>query len=400
MDAEVVIVGAGPAGSSLAASLADCGVSSALIDPRREIAAPGTGFDARVYALRPASVSFLKRCGIWNNVDGSRVCPIHEMRVSGDDGVSVLRFDAYEAGLAELAVIAEDANLQRAARVALESKPLVTLLAGRSVVDARWSEGQVELMLDDGSKVCAQLAVAADGADSRLRALAGIEIEMRPYRQRALVANFRAGKPHRCIAFQWFRDDGVLALLPLPGNQVSMVWSTAQGNAETLLALEPRELARRVGEASRHELDELSLCTAVSAFPLRLMRSCRIVAPRLVMVGDAAHNVHPLAGQGLNLGLADSEALAGTIARRLPAESIASAPLLARYRRARAEEVAAMRFVTDGLQRLFEARSPGVKWLRNSGLRLVDRLAPVKNDLVKRAIGRMVQHSSRDSKGT
>jgi 2-polyprenyl-6-methoxyphenol hydroxylase-like FAD-dependent oxidoreductase len=102
----------------------------------------------------------------------------------------------------------------------------------------------------------------------------------------------------------------------------------------------------------------------------------------------------------LNLGLADSEALAGTIARRLPAESIASAPLLARYRRARAEEVAAMRFVTDGLQRLFEARSPGVKWLRNSGLRLVDRLAPVKNDLVKRAVGRMVQHSSRDSKGT
>jgi ubiquinone biosynthesis UbiH/UbiF/VisC/COQ6 family hydroxylase len=234
------------------------------------------------------------------------------------------------------------------------------------------------------------LAVAADGADSRLRALAGIEIDTRPYRQRALVANFHAGKPHRCTAYQWFRDDGVLALLPLPGDQVSMVWSTAEDNAERLAALEPRELALRVRDASGQALGELSTCSAVSSFPLRLMRARRTVAPRLVIVGDAAHNVHPLAGQGLNLGLADCEALAGTIAQRLPAESIGSAVLLARYRRARAEEVAAMQLVTDGLQRLFDARVPGAKWLRNTGLRFVDRLTPVKNRLVKRAVGRTV----------
>lgn len=390
MDAEAVVVGGGPVGASLAAALADCGVCSALIDPRPEIAAPGAEFDSRVYALRPAGVSFLQRCGIWSKVDAARLCPIHEMRISGDDGASTLRFDAYRAGLLQLAVIAEDANLQRAARLTLESKPLVKLIAGRSVVDARWSQAQVELSLDDGSSVRGQLAVAADGADSRLRALAGIEIEMRPYRQRALVANFRAERPHRCVAWQWFRDDGVLALLPLPGDQVSMVWSTAEDNAERLAALAPGELALRVRDASQRALGELSICGAVSSFPLRLMRARSTVAPRLAIVGDAAHNVHPLAGQGLNLGLADCEALAGTIAQRLPAESVGSAVLLARYRRARAEEVAAMQFVTDGLHRLFDTRIPGVRWLRNTGLRLLDRLTPVKNQLVKRAVGRTV----------
>jgi len=390
METEVVIVGGGPTGASLAAALADCGVSSAIVDPRTRLAAPAAEFDARVYALRPASVLFLESCGIWANVDDSRLCPVHEMRVSGDDGVSVLRFDAYRAGLAQLAVIAEDANLQHAARVTLQAKPLATLVAGRTVVDARWGEREVELVLDDGSDVRAQLAVAADGADSRLRTLAGIEVDSRLYRQRALVANFHAEKPHHCVAFQWFRDDGVLALLPLPGDRVSMVWSTAEDNAGQLAALAPRELARRVAAASGNQLGELSLSGPASTFALRWMRPRTILAPRLVIVGDAAHNVHPLAGQGLNLGLADCEALAAVIARRLPAESIASASLLARYRRTRAEEIAAMQLATDGLQRLFDTRLPGVKWLRNTGLRLVDRLAPVKYELVKRAVGRTV----------
>jgi ubiquinone biosynthesis UbiH/UbiF/VisC/COQ6 family hydroxylase len=372
-DTEIVIVGGGPTGTSLAAALADAGVSSVLVDPRPQIAAAPAELDARVYALRPSSVSFLERCGIWANADPSRLCPVHEMRVSGDDGVSVLRFDAYGAGLSQLAVIAEDANLQRAGRVTLQSKPLATLLAGRAVVDARWNDRAVELVLDDGSGVRAQVAVAADGAESRLRTLAGIEIDSRPYRQRAVVANFHAQRPHRCVAFQWFRGDGVLALLPLPGDRVSMVWSTGEDNAQRLAALEPQTLARCVGDASGNALGELSLSSAVSTFALRLMRARAVVAPRLVIVGDAAHNVHPLAGQGLNLGLADCDALAGTMARRLPAESLASASLLARYRRARAEEVAAMQLVTDGLQRLFDARVPGARWLRKAGRRDANR---------------------------
>lgn len=387
MNAEIAIVGGGLVGASLAAALAGCGVSVVVIDPRGPTAVPANGFDPRVYALRPASVSFLERCAIWRRVDSTRVCSVLEMRVSGDDGRSVLTFDAYRAGLANLAVIAEDANLQRAARATLDALPLVSVITGRSVVAAQWAQDRVSLTLDDGVTLSAALAVAADGADSRLRALAGIEVDAHDYGQRAVVANFRAARAHRQTAFQWFRNDGVLALLPLPDDQVSLVWSTPQPNAERLTALAPAELARAVAAAAFGALGDLELCSGVTSFPLRLMRARRVVAPRLVMVGDAAHNVHPLAGQGLNLGLADCETLARLIAARLPVQSVASPSLLARYRRSRAEEVFAVQALTDGLQRLFEARVPGVKWLRNTGLRLVDRLAPIKRELVKRAAG-------------
>ena len=388
MDAEIAIVGGGLVGLSLTAALARTGIAVTLIDPRPPRAVPGRGFDTRVYALRPAAISFLDRFGVWSEVDRSRTCPVFEMRVRGDDSQSVITFDAYRAGLPELAVIVEEANLQRAARAALSSLPLATVVSGRSVSDAQWSDDAMSLVLDDGSRVNAQLAVAADGADSRLRTLAGIDVEVRPYAQQALVANFTAAQPHRNVAFQWFLDDGVLALLPLPDQQVSMVWSTSESHAEALAALPPAELASRVGEASMQALGDLAPVTPVASFPLRLMSARRIVAPRLVIVGDAAHNVHPLAGQGLNLGLADCAMLTRVIAERAPAESVASTSLLARYRRSRAEEVLAMRFATDGLQRLFAARSPGVRWLRNTGLRLVDRLAPLKQELVKRAVGR------------
>jgi 2-octaprenylphenol hydroxylase len=387
MNAEIAIVGGGLVGAGLAAALAGSGVSVTVIDPRGATAVPATGFDPRVYALRPASVTFLERCAIWGRVDSTRVCPVLEMRVSGDDGRSVLTFDAYRAGLAQLAVIAEDANLQRAARATLDTLPLVSVITGRSVVAAQWAQEQVSLTLDDGTTVGAALAVAADGADSRLRTLAGIEVDVRDYGQRAVVANFRAARPHRQTAFQWFRNDGVLALLPLPDDQVSLVWSTPEPNAERLTALPPAEFARSVAAAAFGALGDLEVCSAVASFPLRLMRARRVVAPRLVMVGDAAHNVHPLAGQGLNLGLADCETLARLIAARPPVESVASPGLLARYRRSRAEEVFAMQALTDGLRRLFEAKVPGLKWLRNTGLRLVDRLAPVKRELIRRAAG-------------
>jgi 2-polyprenylphenol 6-hydroxylase len=191
-------------------------------------------------------------------------------------------------------------------------------------------------------------------------------------------------RPHRNVAFQWFRDDGVLALLPLQQNHVSMVWSTSDEYADRLLSLDGAELAQRVGGAA-DSLGALRLIGKPASFPLRFMRARSTIAHRLVVLGDAAHNVHPLAGQGLNIGLGDCEALSEVIASRTPAQTIASPDLLARYRRRRAEEVATMQFVTDGLQRLFEARIPGVRWLRNTGLRLVNRVFPVKHELMKRA---------------
>lgn len=390
MDAEIAVAGGGVVGLSLAAALAGSGVAVTVIDPQAPPEFPPSGFDPRVYALRPASVSFLARCGVWGSLDETRICPIHLMKVSGDDRRSLLTFDAYRAGLQELAVIVEEANLQKAIRSTLASLPLVTVLAGRSVIAAQWTDRAVALTLDDGSQVSAQLAVAADGADSRLRALAGIESNEKRYGQRGVVANFRAARPHRNTAFQWFLDDGVMALLPLPEEHVSLVWSTSDAHAEQLMSHAPPGLAQRVSEAAAGELGELEPASRVQSFPLRLITARSVVAPRLVIVGDAAHNVHPLAGQGLNLGLADCASLAQLIAQRAPSESVASPSLLARYRRSRAEEVLAMRLATDGLQRLFAARLPGVRWLRNTGLRLVDRMLPVKHELIKRAAGRSI----------
>jgi ubiquinone biosynthesis UbiH/UbiF/VisC/COQ6 family hydroxylase len=217
-----------------------------------------------------------------------------------------------------------------------------------------------------------------------LRAKAGIEAVSRDYHSSAVVGTFATDRPHRNVAFQWFRDDGVLALLPLPQNHVSMVWSTSEQYADRLMSLDAAELAQRAGSAA-DSLGGLRLLGKPASFPLRFMRARSTIGHRLVVLGDAAHNVHPLAGQGLNIGLGDCEALSEVMASRAPAQTVASPDLLARYRRRRAEELATMQFVTDGLQRLFEARTPGLKWLRNAGLRLVDRVFPVKHELVKRA---------------
>jgi 2-octaprenylphenol hydroxylase len=395
MDTEVAIVGGGLVGGCLAVALADAGLSVALVDPRAESEdavlgpdsdQPDVRIDTRVFALRPGSRDFLAKCGVWRHVDESRVAPVYKMSITGDDGRSRLTFDAYRCGLLELALIAENGNLQKAIQQALDERTLVRQVRGRTCVAASWESGFVTISLDDGDAIASQLLVAADGANSSLREFAGIGNRQSGYDQCAVVANFSTSVAHDGTAYQWFRADGVLALLPLPGNRVSMVWSTPDEHARELVALDPGELAARVSQASTSVLGELTILGEVAAFPLRLMQAASIVGPRLALVGDAAHNVHPLAGQGLNLGLADAQSLAATIAERGP-EGIGSRAVLAKYRRSRAEETAAMQFTTDGLHRLFDSAVPGIPWLRNAGLRLIEHLTPFKRLLVKRAAG-------------
>ena len=377
-------------GGSLAAALANAGVSVALIDARGDAAGADSPvaehFDQRIFALRPAGRLFLENCGIWEHVDESRIASVTRMEVTGDDAVSRLTFDAYRSGVLELAVIAENSNLQSAVRRALEQRVLVRVLAGRRCESVSWNNAGVSVNLDDGQHINAQLVVAADGANSHVRELAGIQIDQSAYGQSAVVANFATAESHRGTAWQWFRADGVLALLPLPGKAVSMVWSTPQAHAEELMELGANELAGRIAEASHHVLGELVQTGAPAAFALRLMKARRISGPRLALVGDAAHNVHPLAGQGLNLGLADASSLASAISARGP-EDIGGSAVLARYRRSRAEEIMAMQLTTDGLHHLFQSSAPGVAWLRNAGLRLTQRLSPLKRLLVKHAAG-------------
>lgn len=386
MEVDVAIVGGGLVGASLARALNPSGLSVAVIEPRPAREVPASGFDPRVYALSRQTRQFLESTGIWSGLARDRIAPVYEMRVFGDDGASSLEFSAYQSGVPELAAIVEESNLQRALGAALARQDNLVVLE-KACARVRWREEDAELELSDGDRLAARLVVAADGAESNVRAAAGIDARVHEYGQQGVVANFGAERPHDGIARQWFRREGVLALLPLPGNHVSMVWSTPDAHAAELLAMTAAELCEAATAASHAALGELHASGVARGFPLRRLRASRLVAPRLALVGDAAHNVHPLAGQGLNLGFGDAQCLAQSIALRGIEEDCGAMNLLRRYERSRREPVLAMEFVTDGLQALFAGRSPGLSVLRNAGLKLTDRIPPLKRFLVKRAMG-------------
>jgi 2-octaprenyl-6-methoxyphenol hydroxylase len=249
------------------------------------------------------------------------------------------------------------------------------------------SADSARLDLADGGSLTARLVVAADGVRSWVRSAAGLDAPARPYGQTAVVANFSCERAHHGVARQWFRDDGgILAWLPLPGRRMSIVWSAPEAQARELLALAPAELAARVADAGARTLGELAPLTPAAGFPLQLLKLPAITGHRLALVGDAAHGVHPLAGQGVNLGFGDAEALAAILAERGPVRDAGASILLDRFSRRRAMPVAAMQGVTDGLARLFGAREPWVASLRNHGLAAVERLPLVKRLLAQPAL--------------
>ena len=233
----------------------------------------------------------------------------------------------------------------------------------------------------------AKLVVGADGVRSWVRQAAGIVAEPRPYGQTAVVANFDCERAHHGVARQWFRDDGgVLAWLPLPGRRISIVWSAPDALAAELRALQRDALAARVADAGGHALGVLAPITDAATFPLSFLKLPATIAHRLALVGDAAHGVHPLAGQGVNLGFGDVEALAGVLAERGPVGDPGAPILLERFARRRAEPVLAMQTVTDGLVRLFGPATPWLKTLRNAGMTAVDRLPVLKRALAQPAL--------------
>jgi 2-polyprenylphenol 6-hydroxylase len=292
------------------------------------------------------------------------------MRIYGDDAAS-LEFDAYGAGVPELAWIVEDRLLQEALWRDLE----VDVIEGQC---ERLDVGADHAVLALGARsVQAKLVVGADGADSLVRKQAGIRATSSDYGQSAVVANFRCTKPHRNVAFQWFQRGAVLALLPLPGDHVSMVWSRAR----------PTDDLREVQDAAREHLGELELVTPPRSYPLRRLSAERMVAPRIALAGDAGHVIHPLAGQGLNLGLQDARTLAEVLYSREPRRDCGDLRLLRRYERSRAEPILAMDTMVDSLFRLFGAADPLAARVRNAGLNLTDRLPVVKNMLMRQAMG-------------
>jgi ubiquinone biosynthesis UbiH/UbiF/VisC/COQ6 family hydroxylase len=382
---DVVVVGGGVVGAATALALARQGFDVALIEKGAAPAAfKPEAYDARVYAISPGSARFLQDCGVWNRIAAQRVSPYTRMQVWEGTPLQSLNFDAAELAVPQLGHIIEDSLLRAVLWDALAG---ASVLTGVQVVGAPLG-AKPRLKLSNGEVLEAELVVAAEGADSPLREWAGIDVGGWAYPQRSIVANVTTEKPHRGIAYQRFMPGGPLAFLPLADGRSSIVWSTDTAEAEELMALGDAEFRERLGEAFHQHLGAITAADKRFAFPLRLLHAQSYVAPGVALVGDAAHVIHPMAGQGLNLGLADVEALVAVVGEaRKQKKSIGALRVLQRYERQRkAENVEALALV-DGLHRLFRLRAPELGGLRELGMSLVGRAGMVKTALAKRAMG-------------
>lgn len=383
MNFDVVIVGGGLAGLSLAAALRRSTLSVALVEGRAPVFAEA--WDTRIYAISPANARFLDALGAWDHLDPARMEAVRTMEVHGDAG-GRLDFTAYGCGVPELAWILESSLMQRELWETVKRQGNLTLLCPARPQALTIGPDAAVLNLEDGRSLSARLIVAADGAESWTRAAAGVAVRFDPYDQQGVVANFATELPHRGTAFQWFRTDGVLAWLPLPGNRISMVWSAPEDHGRRLLALDHAELCSRVAEAGNRRLGALELITPPAGFPLRLMRAPKTVAPRLALIGDAAHTIHPLSGHGINLGFQDARVLAGVLCSKAAFVDCGDLGLLRGYERARKEDVVTLQTLTDSLHDLFRPATGSLARLRNIGLNLTNTLPVVKNLLVRYAL--------------
>ncbi len=387
MNYDLIVVGGGIVGASFALQLRGRGLQVAVIDPQPAPNLPLDGeYDHRVYAVTPTNMALLDSLGIFQPQDRVRFTPIRGMEISGDKKAK-LDFSARAANRSELATMVEHRLLAMRlheqlgiadhARVISQAKP-------KSLeVDAK----NVTITLDDGEELTAALLVGADGGDSWVREEGGFALSEKDYEQAALAANFLCERPHGHIARQWFVDGGVLAWLPLGEKHISIVWSVGDERGQALTVMEPQAFSREVNAAGDNTLGEMVLVSPVARFPLRSLRSENMVKPRIALMGDAAHVIHPLAGQGLNLGLQDAAALSQVLLNKALPEGVGDVAVLRRYERVRAEAIAAMHGVTDGLQWLFSSQSKLVSTLRDTGLGLADKVPWLKKLLIERAIG-------------
>lgn len=368
---DVLVRGRGAVGSSLALSLAAQGLSVGMTgapEQRRPS-------DVRAYALNAASVALLTELKIWGSLPADAFCPVYDMVVCGDAAVGQpagrLSFSAWQQGLRELAVIVDAAELEAQLAVALRFSPHVH---------------------DVADNTPAALTALCEGRESSARTALGVGFEPRPYGHRALAARLVSDRPHQGTARQWFQPGGeVLALLPFErpaaGASYGLVWSCDEARVQQLQAMPAAEFEQELNAVTAGAAGELSLGSERSSWPLALARADAVSGPGWVLLGDAAHIVHPLAGQGLNLGLGDVAALSRVLAGRESWRPLGDERLLRRYARERLAPTLAMGELTDALQRLFAHASPAAQGLRNRGLDALNQLAPVKRWLTQRALG-------------
>lgn len=388
---DVLVVGGGLVGSSCAIALARAGLKVGLLDKRAVAPITDTGdvLDSRLYTITPGNAEWLESLGIWQRLDPQRISHIDDMEIWGDQDAETnapptLQFSTYGTGLLHLAYVLEEKVLRAALWSAL-SEAQIEVISGECVALEVGAKTAL-LRLENGFELQTRLVVAADGGNSVIRSLAGIATRNQPYGQQGVVANFETELPHRNIARQWFTAEGVMAWLPLPGNRISMVWSTHTQHAAQLLGMDAAALAERVAVAGGKMLGAFRTVTPAQGFPLARQIADTLAKPRLVLVGDAAHQVHPLAGQGVNLGFRDVIALAEILTNRKQQEDVGGHMLLRRYERARKTDLLEMQLLTHGLHVLFESDQALAKALRNWGMRVLNNQSLLKRQLIGQAV--------------
>ena len=363
---DVQVLGAGIVGQSLALALARGGLTVAL---RPEPVRAAGGDDVRAYALNAASVALLRSLKVWDTLPAHAATPVLDMHVQGDAPPASLDFSAWQQCVSALAWITDAAVLERELALAVRFAPHIAVVE---------------------EEVDAALTACCEGKASATRAALGVRFERHDYGHLGVAARLTSSRKHSGLARQWFRVPDVLALLPFdspqPEHSFALVWSLPDERARGLLALDDAGFEQQLMHATSGEAGELKLASRRAAWPLMQASAAAWSGPGWVLLGDAAHVVHPLAGQGLNLGLADVAVLSQVIAQREPWRELGDEKLLRRYARERLAPTWAMGQVTDGLLRLFSHEQPMVRELRNRGLTLVNQLSPLKRWLTQRAL--------------
>ena len=367
---EVLVRGSGCVGRSLALALGAQGIRVALLGTAEVNAAQRE--DVRTYALNAASVALLRELKVWDSLAPDAISPVYDMQVCGDEPGAMLEFSSWQQGVAELAFIVDAAALEQQLAAALRFSPHVQIV-------------------DDDANVQAGLTALCEGRDSARRTELGVRFEAHSYGQRAIAARLVSHEPHQGTARQWFRAPDVLALLPFerpaPASSYGLVWSLPEAKAAELMAASDEQFEQALNEASGGAAGTLRLASKRSSWPLALGHAEPMIGPGWVLLGDAAHVVHPLAGQGLNLGLADVAALARVIRERETWRPLGDEKLLRRYERERLAANWAMGELTDGLQRIFASEAGIARALRNRGMSALNAAAPLKRWLTGRALG-------------